>query len=224
MAFRYGPDPPSTAGALIQRWITLSSGPDPPFTAGALIQRWIAPSSGPDPPPPLVPAIPRATVALGRRGLEGSALVTETGTPRNSRQRVRDALERLCGDRDLWIATAGDGRPWLVPLSFHWTGSALLMATLRRSPTYRNLARGGGARIALGDTRDVVLLDGDVDLPQDLPKSEAEAVAAAAGYDPRTQPETGYIRFVPRRVQAWRTAAEIDGRTIMRAGRWVAEV
>ncbi len=138
-------------------------------------------------------------------------------------QRVRDALERLDGDRDLWIATADDGRPWLVPLSFHWTGQELLLATPRRSPTYRNLAAGGEVRLALGHTRDVVVVDGEVDLPERLPDSQADAVAAAAGHDPRTQPEAGYVRVVPGRVQAWRTPAEIEGRTIMRDGRWVAE-
>lgn len=142
------------------------------------------------------------------------------GEPRDVEQRVRDALDRLAKDDDLWIATAGEAQPWLVPLGFHWTGQALLMATLRRSPTYRNLAEGGGARVAVGHTRDVVMLDGDVDLPERLPEDQADAVAAASGYDPRTEHETGYVRFVPRRAQAWRTAAEIQGRTIMRDGRW----
>lgn len=139
---------------------------------------------------------------------------------RSTQQRAADTLVRLEQDNDLWITTASEGRPWLVPLSFHWTGQVLLMATLRRSPTYRNLAGGGGARVALGHTRDVVLLDGDVDLPQRLLDDEADAVAGASGYDPRHQPETAYLRFAPRRVQAWRNAAEIEGRTIMDEGEW----
>jgi hypothetical protein len=142
--------------------------------------------------------------------------------PRHASQRVKDALGRLRGDDDLWIATAMDGQPWLVPLSFHWTGSALLMATLRRSATYRNLAAGGTARVALGHTRDVVMIDGDVDLPEQLPTAEADAVAAASGYDPRHEPGTGYIRLVPRRIQSWRTVEELPERLIMQDGAWVA--
>ena len=80
-----------------------------------------------------------------------------TDVPRDVHQRVHDALERLEGDDDLWIATAHGGTPWLVPLSFVWTGAAVLMATLRRSRTYLNLAEDGNARIALGHTRDVLL-------------------------------------------------------------------
>lgn len=143
--------------------------------------------------------------------------------PRDARQRVRDALQRLEGDTDLWIATAKDGRPWLVPLSFHWTGTALLMATLRRSRTCRNLADGGGARVTLGHTRDVLMLDGHVDLPDRLPEEEADAVAAAAGYDPRADEDTAYLQFVPRRAQSWRNVAELEDRTIMADGRWVTD-
>lgn len=149
--------------------------------------------------------------------------MTKAEPPREPGQRVRDTLDRLESDTDLWIATAHDGRPWLVPLSFSWTGTTLLMATQRRSRTYRNLAEDAGARVALGHTRDVVMLDGEIDLPEHLAEREAGAVASAAGYDPRTDSDAGYLRFTPRRAQAWRTAAEIEGRTIMTDGRWVTE-
>ena len=139
---------------------------------------------------------------------------------RDARRRVRDAHARLEGDADLWISTAHDGQPWLVPLSFHWTGTALLMATLRRSRTYRNLAASGRARIALGHARDVLMIDGQVDLPERVPTHDADAVAAVAGYDPRTQQDTGYVRFVPRRAQSWQNVAEFDDRVIMADGRW----
>ena len=141
---------------------------------------------------------------------------------RDTAERIADAQHRLASDHDLWITTAADGRPWLVPLSFHWNGEAVLMATVRKSPTYRNIAAGGTVRLALGHTRDVVMLDGDVDLPDRLDDADADAVASASGYDPRTDADTAYIRFVPRRAQAWRNVEEIQGRTIMRDGRWGA--
>lgn len=146
-----------------------------------------------------------------------------TDAPRGAAQRIRDARDRLAHDADLWIATAHDDAPWLIPLSFHWTGTALLMATLRRSRTYRNVAGGGGARVTLGHTRDVVMIDGEIDLPKELAEDEANAVAAASGYDPRTDADVAYLRFTPSRVQAWRTAAEIEERTIMTDGRWHAD-
>jgi hypothetical protein len=141
-------------------------------------------------------------------------------TPRSAAQRVRDALARLEHDEDVWVASAGGGRPWLVPLTFHWTGERLLLATGRDSPTHRN-ALAGGVRLALGHTRDVVMLDGAVDVPEALPHEQAEAVARVTGVDPRADAGGVYLRFTPRRVQAWRTYEETLDRTIMRDGRWV---
>ena len=140
---------------------------------------------------------------------------------RNRARRIEDARSRLEHDADLWLATADAGLPWLIPLSFHWTGEAVLMATIRRSATYCNLSQGGGMRIALGHTRDVVMIDGEVELPQDLPQTDADQTAAAAGLDPRTDPTAAFLRVVPRRVQAWRNVAELDERTIMRDGQWL---
>ena len=137
---------------------------------------------------------------------------------RDRARRIEDALTRLAGDADLWLATADAGQPWLIPLSFHWTGREVLLATIRRSATYRNLSRGGGVRIALGHTRDVVMIDGEVDLPDDLPDADAEATAAASGLDPRTDPAAAFVRVVPRRMLAWRNVAENEDRIIMRDG------
>ena len=140
--------------------------------------------------------------------------------PRSAEQRVADALARLEHDEDVWVASAGEGGPWLVPLSFQWTGQVLLLATGRDSPTHRN-ALAGGLRLALGHTRDVVMLDGDVDVPEALPADQAETVARVTGVDPRVEEDGVYLRFLPRRVQAWRTYEETLDRTIMRDGRWV---
>ena len=139
---------------------------------------------------------------------------------RDTPTRIRDARHRLAHDRDCWVATSVEGAPWLVPLSFHWTGSALLLATPRGNKTFRGVEAGGGMRVALGTTRDVVMLDGEVDRPHTLPDTDADAVAGRTGVDPRVDPAAGYLRLTPKRVQAWRNPAEVEGRTIMRHGRW----
>ncbi|MEN3263194.1 hypothetical protein [Pseudonocardia sp.] len=47
--------------------------------------------------------------------------------PRSRAQRRRDTEHRLTHDKDVWVASASaDGAPYLVPLSFHWDGEALL--------------------------------------------------------------------------------------------------
>ena len=147
-------------------------------------------------------------------------------TPRARHERRRDAEQRLTQDVDIWVATASaDGGPYLVPLSFDWDGEALLMATAAESPTGRNMAVSGAVRLALGETRDVYLVDGRVEvLPIDaLPPEQGDRFAARTGFDPRAL-KTPYrwFRVVPSRIQAWRDEAEIPGRDVLREGRWLA--
>ena len=146
--------------------------------------------------------------------------------PRSLEQRTADVLARLRGDVDLWVASAdADGDAYLVPLSFVWDGAAVIFATPRSSRTARNLVRAGSARVALGLTRDVVMLDGVVEaIAIGTDPALEEAHAAATGFDPRAEPEEYvYLRITPREIQAWREANELSGRKVMRAGRWLAE-
>ena len=88
-----------------------------------------------------------------------------SAAPRSRAQRRRDTEHRLTHDVDVWVASASaEGAPYLVPLSFDWDGEALLVATPTASPTGRNLAATGVARLALGPTRDVSMIEGDVEV------------------------------------------------------------
>jgi pyridoxamine 5'-phosphate oxidase-like protein len=145
---------------------------------------------------------------------------------RSRAERRRDTERRLADDVDLWLASASaDGVPYLVPLSFDWDGEALLVATPADSPTGRNLAATRTVRLGLGQTRDVTMIDGDVEvLEMDaLSREQGDGFAARSGFDPR-ELETPYrwFRIVPRRMQAWREVDELADRTLMRDGRWLA--
>jgi Pyridoxamine 5'-phosphate oxidase len=145
--------------------------------------------------------------------------------PRERAQRRRDTEHRLTHDVDLWVATASaDGAPYLVPLSFDWDGEALLLATPANSPTGRNLAASRTARLGLGDTRDVSMIDGTVEVLEidALPQAQGDRFAARTGFDPR-ELGTSYrwFRIVPRRIQAWREVEELAARELMRDGRWL---
>jgi hypothetical protein len=145
--------------------------------------------------------------------------------PRPRAQRRRDTEQRLNTDIDLWLASASaDGAPYLVPLSFDWDGKALLVATPITSPTGRNLSASRAARLALGLTRDVTMIDGDVEvLPiAALPAEQGDHFAARAGFDPRESgPSYRWFRITPRRIQAWREVDELADRELMRDGRWL---
>ncbi|MFC9497375.1 pyridoxamine 5'-phosphate oxidase family protein [Streptomyces sp. NPDC056982] len=147
---------------------------------------------------------------------------------RTVKQRKQDTLDRLERDEDVWVATA-DGEnatPYLVPLSFLWDGATLLLATPAASPTGRNLRATRRARLGVGPTRDVVMIEGTAQTltAAELPDGVGDAFAEKTGFDPRTlTSEYLYFRVTPRRVQAWREANELAGRDLMREGEWIED-
>jgi hypothetical protein len=145
--------------------------------------------------------------------------------PRPRSQRKIDVLAKLQTDVDLWVASADEtGGAYLVPLSFYWDGSALTIATPRVSRTGKNLVRAGWARVALGPTRDVVIIEGSVEaIPIGTDAGLEDGHAQATGFDPRTlADEYVYLRITPHEIQAWREANELAGRQLMREGEWLA--
>jgi len=139
-------------------------------------------------------------------------------------QRIQDTLELLQTEVDVWISTASSaGKPYLVPLSFYWSGDAMTVTTTRSSQTGRNLARTGRARAAIGQTRgQVVVIDAQV---EEMPVGEnvelEDAYARATDFDPRPW-DVGYtfFRLTPERIQAWRgdDAEELRDKDLMRDG------
>ena len=145
--------------------------------------------------------------------------------PRDREARKADTLEMLTRPAiDVWVATAASSsEPYLVPLSLAWVGERVLIALEASSPTARNLAASGQARLAVGPTRDVVMIDAVLEKTVDVASDDAlgAAYAAQADWDPRGL--AGYVFLVlrPVRVQAWRESNEIPGRELMREGAWL---
>ena len=145
--------------------------------------------------------------------------------PRSRLQRRRDTEHRLTHDVDLWVASASpEGAPYLVPLSFYWDGETLLVATPPETPTARNMAATRAVRLGLGETRDVSIIDAEVEAidNDELPRERGDRFAAHTGFDPRTlSPPYRWFRVTPRRIQAWRQVNELPERDLMRDGRWL---
>lgn len=150
--------------------------------------------------------------------------------PRPAAQRKADTLAKLTAqDADVWVSTASvaDGdvaSPYLVPLSLLWANERIVIALEASSRTARNIRRSNRARLAMGPTRDVVMIDVDIEAvvaATDVDSSVADAYAEQAGWDPRKETSAHvYITFRPVRIQAWREANELAGRTLMTDGRW----
>jgi Pyridoxamine 5'-phosphate oxidase len=145
--------------------------------------------------------------------------------PRDRETRKADTMAMLATPAiDVWVATASAaGAPHLVPVSLAWVGERVVIAVEGTSATARNLTGSGEARVAVGPTRDVTMIDAVLERAVDVAADEAlgAAYVAQADWDPRR--DTGYVFLVlrPVRVQAWREANEIAGRTLMRDGTWL---
>lgn len=144
--------------------------------------------------------------------------------PRDRQTRKADALATLATPAiDVWVASAsGEGTPHLVPLSLAWVDERVVIAVEAASVTARNVTASGVARLAVGPTRDVVMIDAALDRTVEVADDGlGAAYAAQADWDPRRS--TGYVFLVlrPVRVQAWRESNEIPGRSLMRDGDWL---
>ena len=148
-----------------------------------------------------------------------------TEPPRDASTRKADTLTLLATPAiDVWVATAtASGAAHLVPLSLAWVDGNAVIAVDASSATARNLTASGEARLAVGPTRDVVMIDAILDRAVDVAEDDGlwSAYTKQADWDPRNG--TGYLFLVlrPQRIQAWREANEIAGRTLMRDGTWL---
>jgi hypothetical protein len=146
-------------------------------------------------------------------------------SPRDPHTRKADTLAMLATPEiDVWVSSASAaGVAHLVPLSLAWLDERAVVAVPETPVPARNLNASGRARLAVGPTRDVVMIDAMLDRAAAVGDDEAlgEAYAAQADWDPRQA--SGYVFLVlrPIRLQAWRESNEIEGRTLMRDGAWI---
>lgn len=151
----------------------------------------------------------------------------DTPAPRSGEQRTADVRDKLAARHaDVWVASASKrGDAHLVPLSYAWHDERVILAAEPVAITPRNIGASGKARLAIGATRDVVMIDAvlEASVPVDQAPAElADAYARQADWDPRAAAgEFVFLLLSPRRVQAWREANELAGRTVMRDGRWL---
>lgn len=146
-------------------------------------------------------------------------------TARSTAERIRDAIDQLEHRVDVWVATCSrDSQPHLVPLSLAWDGKQVIVTTPASTATARNVSQTPTARLAVGDSRDVVMLDVAVtSIPlEDADEAIVAAYASRTGWDPRGEEGSWVILCMrPTRVQVWRDVPEIKGRTVMTNGSWI---
>jgi hypothetical protein len=146
---------------------------------------------------------------------------------RTVEQRKADTIAELNRQRDLWLATADtNGKPHLIAVSAWWDGNQVIIATTAASRSARNLDANGIARFALGAPDDVIVIDAAVADRVKVRQADAKLAAgfeSAVGWDPRDiSDDWVFFRLAPTRIQAYRGYDELEGRDVMRVGRWLA--
>jgi hypothetical protein len=147
------------------------------------------------------------------------------GDLRNTARRKADVLATLEGQAHAWLATASGSLPHVIVTQAVWDGESIVVTTRQRSRTARNLVESKVGRLAFGDADDAILVD--VELVNSLAAADGAQVNAtferAAGWNPAAQ-GTDWWLFVlrPTRIQAYRGYGEIEGRDVMKDGRWLA--
>jgi len=147
-------------------------------------------------------------------------------TVRTLAERREAALERLGSNTTLWLATASDSRgPHLVPLFYRWDGFRLTTATFEGSRTLKNVRIQPKVRAAIGTAADVLMIDATATIANVADIADigeiARRYAQASGNDPQLAPGFVYVQLAPVRIQLWTDAADIERRTVMRAGVWL---
>ena len=145
---------------------------------------------------------------------------------RTTRKRIEDSKAKLANGGDAWLTTAGAKGPHLVPLSLAWDAhqEAIIFCTEGKNRTTHNIAEQPSVQIALGSTRDVLMIHGKATVLGNVNELHptAELFASQVGWDPRGDSDRWvFIHVAPRRMMAWREVNEINGRTIMRHGQWL---
>ncbi|TDB80984.1 hypothetical protein E1264_33310 [Actinomadura sp. KC216] len=151
--------------------------------------------------------------------------VASIPVPRSLAERRAFARKRLESSFQMWLATGSDGHgAHLIPVALAWDGSALYTATFVKSRTVANIKGHPQARVALGDTADVVMIDTSATLIN-VPDIDADIAEryAKVSTDPRTYPEGTFVYLClhPTRIQVWNGLHEFAGRTVMRDGQWL---
>ena len=145
---------------------------------------------------------------------------------RSTARRVKESLDALLLQANVWVATANhEAIPHMVPFSLHWDGEHIIICTDPASATVKNLVSSPNAKLSIGDSNDVVLITAELVSVVDVQKSDAQLVeqfSARTGWNPKRETtDMVFVTLKPTKVHAWRDAAEINGRTIMRNGTWL---
>lgn len=142
-------------------------------------------------------------------------------------ERKAAVMKALEANDHMWLATADSGgRPQLIAVSTLWDGTDVVIATRVEAKTARNLAESRQAKLSHGTPDDVILIDAQLESSTAASSADDDLVRrfeTANGWNPREEGDDwGFYRLRPQRIQAYRGYGELEGRDVMKGGRWLA--
>ncbi|GAB3623959.1 hypothetical protein GCM10027418_20430 [Mariniluteicoccus endophyticus] len=147
--------------------------------------------------------------------------------PRAYAERRADTLALLSSaGLDGWVATVGP-TPHVTPVPIAWHQETVLVAIGAHWPTARRLEADPRVRVAVGGSRDCVVIDAEVSdrhSVADMRREHPDLLAAyevQSGHSPGDDETMFIVR--PRRIQAWRGECESADRTLMHDGCWLVQ-
>src|SRR5680860_1469351 len=142
--------------------------PEPAHDVGG--GRLVATVTDPDATVPALPQAPRVPTPAAALGVVATPRIGSPTTKTSGWPVPRRTVRRT------WCRCPSTG-----------TATALLMATPTDSPTGRNLAATRAVRLGLGHTRDVSMIEGEVEVLEidGLPQERGDRFVARTGFDPR---------------------------------------
>lgn len=144
--------------------------------------------------------------------------------PRDLADRIVDVRATLRAQRHLWLATAKDGRPHLVPLAYLWDGTELVCVTKESNRSVRNLCASSVVTVAIGTAQDVILIEADATVGDpDEAGPELAAALESLPLNPARVPGVVLLRLRPRKISTWRDLSEMADRVIMNDGTWLGD-
>lgn len=101
-----------------------------------------------------------------------------------------------------------------MPVWLAWLDERVVIAVSDKSRTARDISATRRARLGIGPTRDVVMIDAvlqSATAVAEAPAHLADGYVSQARWDPRDASGYSYLELRPRRIQAWRESNEIAG-------------
>lgn len=140
-----------------------------------------------------------------------------------STEQKEHVANKLSTEATIWLSTVGsDHRPHTVPIWFYWDETHIYFGSQDDAKKMRNIAAHPYATLALPDTRDVIIVEGNAEFvePSEIGdvmagygKKYAKAMQAM-GMNPGEREGFRLVRVTPQKYLVWNMTPSNNGTAV----------